>query len=153
LHTINKFKVFDLKYYEDELDQFEEWFQGDLMLGSLKITREFVKCDDRVSKKLHDDEQFMYVTKVVDTSKEIVASICLLHSYAENQSISFFESALMHALNGFEVQMVDYKGFGYSSGPRVGGFSTIDAHEQIGSLLQRVRTDKPLFVIGHSMGC
>jgi alpha-beta hydrolase superfamily lysophospholipase len=59
----------------------------------------------------------------------------------------------MHALNGFEVQMVDFKGFGYSSGPRVGGFSTIDAHEQIGSLLQRVRTDKPLFVIGHSMGC
>ena len=75
------------------------------MLGTLKISREFVKCDDRVSKQKHDDEQFMYVTKVVDTARldSIVATICLFHGFAENQSISFFESALMHALNGFEV--------------------------------------------------
>ena len=126
------------------------------MLGTLKITREFVKCDDRISKQKYDDEQFMYYTKIVDTAiseESRVATICHFHGFAENSSISFFETALMHALNGFEALLVDFKGFGYSSGPRGGGFSTLDSHEQIGSLLQKARTDKPLFVQCHSMGC
>jgi len=35
----------------------------------------------------------------------------------------------MHAMNGFEVVLIDYKGFGYSSGTRGGGFKVQDAHE------------------------
>jgi alpha-beta hydrolase superfamily lysophospholipase len=48
--------------------------------------------------------------------------------------------------------MIDTKGFGYSSGTRAGSFVLQDSHEQIGLMLKRFRTDKPAFLIGHSMG-
>lgn len=85
--------------------------------------------------------------------KDIVATIAMIHGFSENQSISHFEGALMHAMNGFEVIMVDYKGFGFSSGPRGGGFKVQDAQEWVGVCLQQARTDRPLFVQAHSLGC
>jgi alpha-beta hydrolase superfamily lysophospholipase len=92
----------------------------------------------------------------VDTNiadKDIVATICMVHGFAENSSISHFEGALMHAMNGFEVLMCDYKGFGFTSGPRGSGFKVQDSHEQIGAMLKKCRTDRPLFIQAHSMGC
>lgn len=50
-----EFKVYDMNYYEDEIDKFEWWFKGELMLGTIKIHREFLPCQDRISKKPHDD--------------------------------------------------------------------------------------------------
>jgi len=90
-------------------------------------------------------------TRILD--KDIVATIGMVHGFSENSSISHFEGALMHALNGFEVVMIDYKGFGFTSGPRGGGFKVHDSHESIGGMLQKCRTDKPIFLQGHSMGC
>ena len=49
--------------------------------------------------------------------------------------------------------MIDVKGFGFSSGTRAGNFVLQDSHEQIGVMLKKFRTDKPAFLIGHSMGC
>lgn len=46
----------------------------------------------------------------------------MVHGFSEHQSISFFEAALIYALNGFEVIMADMKSFGYSSGARAGGW-------------------------------
>ena len=40
----------------------------------------------------------------------------------QNTNICFFEAMIQFALNGFEVNSVDSKGFGYSSGTRAGGF-------------------------------
>jgi hypothetical protein len=39
-----EFNIYDLKYYEDELDKFEKWFEGEIMIGNLKLSRTFVKC-------------------------------------------------------------------------------------------------------------
>jgi alpha-beta hydrolase superfamily lysophospholipase len=61
--------------------------------------------------------------------EERVATIALLHGFAENQSTSWFEAAMMYAMNGFEVIMADYKGSGLSSGPRAGGYIMQDSHE------------------------
>jgi len=127
-----EFKVYDLNYYADEIDQFEWWYEGELMLGSIKVVREFVPCDDRLSKTKFCDAQFFYMTKIIDTKfadKDIVGTMCMIHGFSENSSVSHFEGALMHAMNGFEVVMIDYKGFGFSSGPRGGGFKVQDSHE------------------------
>ena len=37
-----EFSVYDFKYYENELDAFEWWYQGELNLGSLKLERKFI---------------------------------------------------------------------------------------------------------------
>ena len=44
-----QFKVYDLKYYEDELNYYEHFYMGDLQIANLKITKKFVKCQDRLS--------------------------------------------------------------------------------------------------------
>jgi len=41
----------------------------------------------------------------------------MFHGNSEN-SDSFLEVAIHHALNGFEVHLVDFKGWGMSSGDR-----------------------------------
>ena len=48
--------------------------------------------------------------------------------------------------------MVDLKGHGYASGKRLMDWTPFDHHEQLGEVLIKARTDKPLFIFGHSMG-
>jgi alpha-beta hydrolase superfamily lysophospholipase len=61
--------------------------------------------------------------------------MALVHGFAENSSSSFLEMAFHHALNGFEVVMVDMKGFGFTSGTRCAAWTSYDWHEQIGAML------------------
>lgn len=90
---------------------------------------------------------------MIDTEREPFATIAMVHGFAENSNSSFLETAIHHALNGFEVVMVDMKGFGYASGSRCCQWTSFDWHEQIGVLLQNCAVDKPLFLQGHSSGC
>ena len=83
---------------------------------------------------------------------DIIATIAMLHGFAENQN-TFFETALHHALNGFEVILIDMKGFGMSSAARGCDWTVFDQHEHLGVMLTQARTDKPLFLMCHSMGC
>ena len=62
-----EFKIYDLEYYANELDKFEQWFMGDLMIGTIKISRTFEDCEDRISKTQHCDKHFMYKTIMRDT--------------------------------------------------------------------------------------
>jgi len=48
--------------------------------------------------------------------------------------------------------MIDLKGHGYASGKRMMDWTPFDMHEQLGVILSKARTDKPLFLYGHSMG-
>ena len=124
-----QYKIFDLKYYEDELDLFEKFYQGEIDIGNLKMTRSFIKSQDRLNKNKGTPESFTYMTRVIDTTREPVATIALVHGFAENISSSFLEMAFHHALNGFEVVMVDLKGFGHSSGSRCCSWTVYDWHE------------------------
>ena len=126
------------------------------MLGSIKIVREFVNVKDRCAR---DDafkgfDHFCYYTKVVDTSiEDPVATLGLVHGFIQNQNNCYFESAIHHALNGFEVHMIDLRGYGCSSSVRCKDFNLYDSHEHIGMMINKFRDDKPAFIIGHSMGC
>lgn len=92
-----EFKIYDLEYYANELDKFEQWFMGDLMIGSIKISRTFEDCEDRISKTPHCDKHFMYKTVMRDTNIEdsdLVATLAMLHGFGQNTNICFFEAMI-----------------------------------------------------------
>ena len=123
-------------------------------LGNIKIEREFIKVNDRVSKTKYSDDEFCYFTRIhAAAGSEVKATLGLVHGFCQTANTTYFESAIMHALNGFEVIMIDQKGFGYSSGFRGANYTIYENHEWIGTMLKQARTDKPLFLVGHSMGC
>ena len=151
----HSWKIFDIKYYENDIEKFEKFYTGEIQLGPIKITRQFLKCDDRLAKTKHDDEYFAYYTKMENTEyseDQTVATMVLIHGFCENSSVSFFEMGLHHALNGLEVHMIDQKCFGYTHGARCSKYTVYDMHEQIGTCLQQVKSNRPLFMLGHSMG-
>ena len=129
------------------------------MIGPIKVVREFIKCQDRCAAPHLRDEAFTYFTRMIDTRRgpesehgDIIATMGVIHGMFQ-KSNSHFEQALHHALNGFEVLLVDLKGFGYASGIRSAHWSPIDMHEWLAVVLLQARTDKPLFLCAHSMGC
>lgn len=61
--------------------------------------------------------------------------------------------AMQYALNGFEVTLIDLKGHGLSYGPRCCRWEVQENHDFVGTALKQIRTDKPLFIHAHSMGC
>ena len=78
------FKIFDLQWYQNELDKFEQFFQGEITLGTIKIVRSFEECEDRISKTPYCDKHFMYKTVVRDTSvsdNDLVASLAMIHGF------------------------------------------------------------------------
>lgn len=76
----------------------------------------------------------------------------MLHGSSES-SDNFLEYAIHHALNDFEVHMVDFKGFGLSSGDRNAHYRIQEHHNQIVSCLEQLNSDLPCFIQAHSMGC
>ena len=81
---------------------------------------------------LAGEKHFMYKTTIFDTrfkQDERLATICCLHGFSRHAANTFFESGITFALNGFEVVMIDNKGYGYSSGTRHAGFSLFEIHE------------------------
>jgi alpha-beta hydrolase superfamily lysophospholipase len=91
------------------------------------VKREFLDCEDRLTKNNHGEKQFVYFTKMINNKfkdEERLATIAMVHGFSECSSTSWWEAAMMYTLNGFEVVMCDVKGFGLSSGPRAGGYVT-----------------------------
>ena len=85
------YKIYDLKYYDEELDKFEGFFQGEIMIGTIRMTREFIKCKDRLNKVKPDPNAYTYMTRMVDISQKAFATIVLVHGFAENTSNSMLE--------------------------------------------------------------
>ena len=82
------FKVYDLNYYQDEINLFEAFYTGEIQIGHIKITREFVKCKDRLADKNGEYDSFTYFTRMVDTRRagsgnssggEIIATLGITH--------------------------------------------------------------------------
>lgn len=120
------------------------------------MKRELIETDDRLGAIQWNLKSSMYFTRMVSTKfsdADRIATIALVHGFAENQSISFFEAAMMYAINGFEVVLIDLRSHGYSGGARGCNWTVHDNHESFIRLFKQIRTDKPFFVHCHSMGC
>ena len=80
--------------------------------------------------------------------------VAILHGYAEHAARYAHVAATLNE-QGFAVYGLDLRGHGWSEGPRghVGRFA--DYHHDVHALISRARArggDRPLFVLGHSMG-
>jgi alpha-beta hydrolase superfamily lysophospholipase len=62
------------------------------------------------------------------------------------------EPAMHFALNGFDVHLGDLRGYGLSGGVRAGKNTISDFQCDLARHIQEVRTDLPLFLMGHSLG-
>lgn len=87
----------------------------DLAQGLIRITRKFVTT------KSSQENSYTLHTNICKRQGQPIASICLVHGNSEC-SDSFFEVGIHHALNGFDVHMIDLKGFGMASGEKHGHY-------------------------------
>lgn len=141
------FKVVDFDWYANELTYLEEWYLGKLDIGTVTVDREFVEIEPSLIEKgphgKWGERDFMYQTTMTDSrfsEDQLVATICLVHGYAENSSVCFTEAGLMFAMNGFRVVMIDTKGFGYSSGTRSTGYNIYENHEFFAHMLKGIKS-------------
>ena len=84
-------------------------------------------------------------------ASECQGTVVMIHGFGEHHEI-FLELAFQFALNGFEVRLIDQRGFGFSGGSRCGNVLVEDFHSDLGDVIGRCRDDVPLFLFGHSMG-
>lgn len=99
-------------------------------------------------------EMFACHTSIRDTSfndQALKASFVIIHGLAENSDL-FIEPALLYALNGFHVHLIDLRGYGLSAGVRMAQNKISDYHHEISAVLKEANPTLPLFIYGHSMG-
>ena len=77
--------------------------------------------------------------------------MAIIHGFAENSDIHL-ESAIQYALNGFDVHLIDLRGYGLGGGYRMINNKIHDYHYDVSALLRQVNPNLPLFIYGHSMG-
>lgn len=80
---------------------------------------------------------FTFHTNVIDTSipsDQIRASIAIVHGFAECSDIHL-ESAIQYALNGFDVHLIDLRGYGLGGGYRMVNNRIHDYHYDVSALL------------------
>ena len=78
-------------------------------------------------------------------------TIAIVHGYGECSDIHL-ESAVQFSLNGFDVHLIDLRGYGSSGGFRMTCSRIHDYHYDVTALLQQCSADLPLYLYGHSMG-
>ena len=61
--------------------------------------------------------------------------MAIVHGFAENSDIHL-EGALQYALNGFDVHLIDLRGYGMSGGSRMVNNRVHDFHYDVTALLR-----------------
>lgn len=128
--------IYTLDYYETHLNLIEDLHEGEIMIGSnLRMKRQYLESHG-VCKHM-----YTYHTNLRDITigdDQIRASMCIVHGYGENSDI-FIESAIQYALNGFDVHLIDLRGYGMTGGSRMAGFKIHDLHHDVVVLLKQAR--------------
>lgn len=92
------------------------------------------------------------VTWEPDDPATIVADVVLVHGYGEH-SARYVPVAEVLTAAGFRVAALDLRGHGRSVGLRRGDIDDFDLLvDDVSAFVDTVRTDRPLFAYGHSMG-
>jgi len=140
------FTLYNIHYAEFD-KQVEKLTIGQARLDRLILTRGHIMSHDKPNMYIHH-------TMIRDSTlapSDFKASLCMVHGFGENSDL-FLEPAINYALNGFDVQLIDLRGFGLSCGPRCSDLKIEYYHHDVAALLSKVRTDIPCFLYGHSMG-
>ena len=109
----DKYQLFDLKWFESDMNIIMNIISSDddgvtiQICGNVLLTRKYV--DTESQNKQVPGKKFTLYTFVRSKDKEAKASIIMCHGYGET-SDNFLETAIHHAMNGFEVHIVDFMG-------------------------------------------
>ena len=130
-----------MRYHEDELSVIEKLISPDKdgftiqVGGEILITRKFLttKSDQEGSFSLYTFIRRGRLDEDISTNSK--ASIVMVHGNSEN-SDSYLEIGIHHALNDLEVHLIDLKGQGLSSGEKNGHFKIQEHHNQLVSMLE-----------------
>jgi len=115
---------------------------GERTYGEVKVRREHVLTERTQIELLY--------TKAWKEGTDIKANFCIVHGLGEHAG-RYLGIAKNLAQNDFEVHMIDISGFGGSGGGR--SLSTFeDMQDDIGVLFKQIKNEKPIFLLGHSMG-
>ncbi len=83
---------------------------------------------------------------------DIVADVVLIHGFGEHSG-RYVPVAEVLCAAGFRVTSMDLRGHGRSTGLRRGDVDDFGLLvDDVAALVERTRTDRPLFLYGHSMG-
>ena len=76
----------------------------------------------------------------------------MVHGFSES-SDTWFEPAIVYALNGIVCHMIDLECFGYSAGIKGPGLRIENMHFNITALIMQFKEGLTTFLMGHSMCC
>ena len=128
--------------HDQRVKAMREFYIGRKVFDDVIILKEFIEDEEYQSRVFYQNVQTKELQKF--------ASLLIIHGFGEH-STRYMEAALQFANANLEVHMFDFRGFGYSSGPR---FMT--GHEQfyedILLVLTKIYKNNPLFILCHSMG-
>ena len=137
-------EIKDKKAKEEEIIQkLKQNFMGKKRISGIEVNKKYITHKDSTRK--------IYFCSLNNSKNiKIRASILYIHGLGEhsNRNMSLF---LKFLKKGYNVYMIDLSGFGFSSGSR--SMST-QRHlfEDLTLALFNIKRDKPLFLVGHSMG-
>ena len=118
----------------------EKKFYGEFEEENYKVFKTYLDTEERHVR--------LYHTRF--TPAEPKYSMCIIHGFGQHSG-RFYPIADYYANRGFEVYLVDLRGFGYSGAPR--GCATVSKlMNDVIRLLREVREDLPLFMYAHSLG-
>ena len=115
VYTLNYFESGLWRHVEDLLE--EEVFVGE----SIRVKRSYVISQANHGNDNPSDKMFTFHTSVRDLNvrdENLRATIAIVHGFAENSDIHL-ESAIQYALNGFDVHLIDLRGYGLAGGYRM----------------------------------
>lgn len=135
------------KFYDIDSEQLiyevlKDFNHGTIELDDVIIKREYLECSKEDVNILHTE-----VKHKTDAPK---ATIAIVHGFGQNSDL-FIEYAIQFALNGYKVQTVDLRGFGWSGGLKA-TYTLTEIQKDIVTLLKEADAELPLFFYAHSMG-
>lgn len=98
------------------------------------------------------DVELHTVTWTPDDPATVVADVVLVHGYGEHSG-RYIPVAEFLTENGFTVNALDHRGHGSTTGVRRGEVDSFDSLvDDLAGFVETVRSGRPLFLYGHSMG-
>jgi alpha-beta hydrolase superfamily lysophospholipase len=135
------------KYYKVDsrallFDLIEDWNDGTIEVQDILLKREYIDAKG--------EQIRLNYTEIMHKNDKPKATIAILHGFGQNSDL-FVELGIQFALNGYIVQAIDFRGYGWSGGRRV-EHTLIEMQDDIVALLKESDPDIPLFLYSHSMG-
>lgn len=135
------------KFYDIDSEQLifevlKDFNHGTIELDDVIIKREYIES--------FKDGINISHTEIKHKTDPPKATIAIVHGLGQNSDL-FIEYGIQFAMNGYKVQAIDLRGFGWSGGLKA-QYTITEIQSDIVALLKEADAEIPLFLYAHSMG-